>query len=221
MNERTTLTDSNSLIPADSLVPSKYGDKDFDNLAKGGGWLPRIQLNGSGSAMVKEDKIKQGYYSLTTDKETFVDLTNSFDCLVVSWRPKAMRLGEVIISVYNPQTPEFEKIVEDSGEPESGCMYGPEFLVWVKGPNKFATFFMSSKTLRREAPNLKTLIGKAATVRSKLIKTAKYSWHGAVVGPCSTPFDIPSLDEIKEQATKFANPSASTAEEAKPDDRAR
>lgn len=216
------MTENNSLIPADSLVPSKYGDKDFDSIAKGGGWLPRIQLNGSGSALVKEDKIKQGYYSLTTDKETFVDLTNSFDCLVISWRPKAMRIdGETVISVHNPQSPEFEKIVSDSEQPDSGCMYGPEFLIWVKGPSKFATFFMSSKTMRREAPNLKTLIGKAATVRSKLIKTQKYSWHGPVVGPCSTPFDIPALDEIKDQASKFANPSEKSAEEAKDDGRAR
>jgi len=191
-------------------------------MAKGATWLPRISLCAPSSNLVKEDKIKQGYYALLKDKETFVDLTNSFDCFVGAWRPLAMRIdGDSIVTVYNPQSPEFEKIVADSDGPDSGCMYGPQFILWVKGPNQFATLFMSSKTMRREAPNLKTLIGKAATIRSKLIKTQKFSWSGPVVGPCSTPFDLPSLDEIKDQVTKFVNPVESKVENAPTDDRAR
>lgn len=213
---------TDSLIPAGELSVSKYSDKDFDAIAKGGNWIPRVQLQSAGSNLVKEDKIKQGYYALLKDKENFLDLTNSFDCLVISWRPKAMRIdGETVISVQNPQSPEFEKIIAESETPDSGCMYGPEFLLWIKGASQFATFFMSSKTMRREAPNLKTLIGKAATIRSKLIKTQKFSWFGPVVGPCSTPFDIPGLDEIKDQAQKFNNPSEKEVETAKDDGRAR
>lgn len=216
------MTENNSLIPLNDLPVSKYDDKSFDALAKAATWLPRINLQGTGSNMVKEDKIKQGHFALIESKESFADLTNSFDCVVISWRPKAMRVdGDQVINVHNPQSPEFEKIVAEADQPDSGCLYGPEFLLWVKGASKFATFFMSSKTLRREAPNLKTLIGKAATVRSKLIKTQKYSWFGCTVTPCSTPFDIPPIAEIKEQAAKFANPGEKEVESAPTDGRAR
>lgn len=93
-------------------------------------------------------------------------------------------------------------------------MYGIEFLVWLPEKQLFATFYLSSKTARREAPNLKGLLKdrKAATVKSNFIKKGRYSWHGPVVGPCSTPFELPPVADMTAHAERFANPKDSEVE---------
>jgi hypothetical protein len=73
---------------------------------------------------------------------------------------------------------------------------------------------MGSKTARREAPNVKSLLGKAATFGGKLIKTQRFNWHGPTCNPCSTPFDIPPIPEIQEQVDLFLNPPTQTVEPA-------
>lgn len=101
--------------------------------------------------------------------------------------------------------------------------FGPEFLIWIPGanPQSFATFFCGNKTMRREAPNLRGLIGRAATLKVTLIETKKYSWHGPVVVPCSTPFDLPDMEEIKAQVSRFNNPPEQDVEKAEEDVRDR
>lgn len=213
---------SHELIKQGELPVSKYDDSAFDAVAKAGDWLPRIQLIGSNSDMAKEGKIQQGAYALITSKESFDDLTKEFHCLPLAWRPKAMMItGDGIVSVYNPADKTFADIQAKSDEKDSGCMFGPEYLVWVQSVKKFATFYFNSKTMRREAPNLKKLLGGAATVKSRLIKTQKFSWFGPVIVPCSTPFDVPSMDEIKAQVEKFNNPPESEVETAADDGRSR
>ncbi len=74
---------------------------------------------------------------------------------------------------------------------------------------------MSSKTARREAPQLKGLMGKAATLKAQLIKAKKYAWHGPVVTPCSAPIDpLPQLDLAREEVQKFNNPPENETEAA-------
>ena len=103
-------------------------------------------------------------------------------------------------------------------------MYGPEFLVWIPSQGVFATYFMSSKTARREAKKMEPLLGKAATFRCKLIDSGRFKWHGPVVVPCSSPLEVPALDAIKGEVEKFQNPPKSDieiADDASDSDRVR
>lgn len=207
---------SNELIPLENLGGvSKYADdKNFDAVSSGG-FLPRLQLMGSSSNAVKESKINQGHYALVKGKDQIEDLTKEVQVIVLAWRPKALEIGtETVLSVYNPKSEDFNRIALKSEESDSGCMYGPEFLVWVPSQKCFATFFMSSKTARREAPQLKGLMGKAATLKAQLIKAKKYAWHGPVVTPCSAPLDLPDMEKAREEALKFNNPPESDTEAA-------
>ena len=205
----------NSLaLPQDLLTPSKYGDVDtFNELAKATGFLPRFQLFGANSDAVKMGKMTMAHYALVYGKDQYEDLGSEVNVFPISWRPRAMDLsGESPISYFNPKTQEFQQIQARSEEPNSGCVFGPEFLIYVPKASKFATYFMASKTSRRQAPDFRALIGKGATLRVQLIQTQKYTWHGPVVSVCSIQLDVPDVSDISAQKKVFDNPEDSSIE---------
>jgi hypothetical protein len=124
-------------------------------------------------------------------------------------------MGEEILSVFDPQNPEFVRISEKSLEKDSRAMYGPEFLVWVSEAEEFATFFMGTKTMRREAPAVKTFLEKAAVLKPGKISNSKYTWYSPKVEACTTPFELPEEEEIIAQYTKFMNPPKKILERVK------
>jgi hypothetical protein len=212
------MSEAQALIPATEMgiVPSKYAtDQAFDSVASAG-YLPRLQLYGSGSDAVKQGLIGMAHYGLARGKDQVEDLTKEVAVVVIAWRPKALDLrtpGQVISS-YNPQSDLFKKITAVAGEKDSKCMFGPEFLVWVPTAKTFATFFFGSKTARREAPNMKGLIGNAALCKANYIKTSQYSWHGPLITPCSQQLELPDPESIREEAFKFNNPPETEVEAA-------
>lgn len=204
---------SDELIPMGELGVAKFADEKTFEALSSNAFLPRLQLMGSSSTAVKEGKISQGHYGLVRGKDQVEDLTKETNVIVLSWRPKALEIKESsVVSVYDPKSPEFKRITEKSEEPDSGCMFGPEFLVWVPSHRTFATVYMSSKTARREAPVVRGLMGKAATLKAQLIKAKKFAWHGMVVTPCSQPLDLPDLAQAKEETAKFNNPPSEETE---------
>jgi len=186
---------------------------DFDDMVSGAEtYLPRLQLFSSKSDACTEGKIGIGHYGLVKDND-IIDLGTELDAVIVSCRPKALQIdGDNIITVYDQESDTYQKIKELSFATDSGCMYGPEFLLWISSQNQFVTYFMSSKTARREARKMWPLIGQAATFKCKLIETARFKWHGPVVVPCSTPLDVPSVDSIQSVVGNFQNPPKSELE---------
>lgn len=204
-----------ALILAQTGVGKYNSDDDFNHLSTTAGFLPRLMLMSSGSNLVKEGKINQGCYGLVRSKDQVDDLTKEVPCLPLAWRSKAMKItNDEVISIYDRKNSLFAEIVELSEVKDSGCMYGPEFLLWVPSAKCFATFYASSKTSRREAPQLRDKIGKPALLKIRLIKGKKYSWFGPVITACSASFGIPSVNEITEQVTKFNNPPVAEKEAA-------
>ena len=193
-------------------IAQAQGDDVFGAISTAGGYLPRVQLYGASSEAVKESKIPMAHFGLTLSKENIVDLGKEFDALPIVWRAKAMELGEQILNYYDPYSPEFKRIQELSDVKDSGCMYGPEYLIWVPSQKKFATFFCNSKTARRAAPKLRDKLGCATTFKAVYIKTDKYAWHGPDFLNCSTPFELPDMDDIAEETAKFNNPPKSEVE---------
>lgn len=210
---------SNELVPATALVQSKFADDaSFKEVSTTSSFLPRIKHMQASADEVKDPRIKaqMSHFYLIPQKDVYIDLTSEFICLPLSWRPKAMDMSDAkkIISVYNNKSAEFNRIKDRSEVKESKCVYGPEYLLWLPGEKSFATFFFSSKTARREAPNLKALLGKGATVKSKYIKTPNYSWYGPEITICSQQFELPDHDEMVSVANKFANPPDDETEAA-------
>ena len=202
-----------NIIPAEVSggAIEKFDDDAFAAATKAGDFLPRLQLMTANSDQCKKGEFPINHYALVQG-QNLVDLGETLDIAVVTWRPKALEIDDEIITVYDPEDEEFKRIQEKSNEKDSGCMFGPEFLVYIPSKKQFATFFMGSKSARREAPGLRARVGKAATLKSHLIETKKYSWYAPTIVPCSTPMDIPPVEEIQEQVDKFNNPPKSEVE---------
>ena len=202
----------------EATLPQKFTDDAFLAATKAGDYLPRLQLMTAASNECKSGKFPINSYALISG-QNFTNLTSAVDILVITWRPKAIEIptGEgSIITVYDTENKEFTRIAEKSNEKDSGCMFGPEFLVWVPSAKSFATFFMGSKSSRRESPNVKALLKKGATLKSHLIETKQYSWMAPMVVPCTTPFEMAPIEQIMEEVAKFNNPPVNEIEKVEP-----
>lgn len=208
------------LIPADIKLPisvAAQDDKMFGEVITAASYLPRVQLFGGNSDAVKEGKIGVGRFGLVRTKDAIEDLTAEVAVFPVTYRFKAIQiLDGNVLSYHNPKTDEFQDIQAKSEVKDSGCMYGVEFLIWVPSSNTFATFFLSSKTSRRQAGPLRELqqSRQAATLKVELITKGKFKWHGPVVVACSSPINMPPIEEIISQAETFANVKDSVVEKA-------
>ena len=203
-----------STILAQTQV-STLDDKQFGELVKSGDYVVRIQLFGAGSTLVKQGKFPMAHWGYVADKENPIDLGGQFDCLVLALRGCAARLtSDPVITVYDVNHPEYAKIREESEIQDSGCVYGPEFLIYIPAIEQYATYHMNNPTARRESPKLKALIGKAATIKAKFIETKKYSWHGPEVSPCSAPLNTPEQAKLIETVNKFVKPEVKVVESA-------
>ena len=193
--------------------PTPYDDDAFDKATKAGDWLPRLQLMTANSKECKDGNFPLNTYAVVKD-QNLTDVGKEVDVLVIAWRPKAMEIDEQVYAVYDPESVDFKRIQEESNVKDSGCMYGPEFLVWLPSTKQYATFFMGSKSSRREAGNVRALLKNAGTLKSKKIETKKYTWFSPIIEKCTTAFDPPQQDELLEQYTKFINPPESEIEKA-------
>lgn len=204
---------SKSAFGSDALVVVPQADiatmEAFDMVSGGNEYFPRLQIMAVQNEFVVSGTIKGGSLALVQGGEP-EDLTNSTDALVLAWMPKALSIdGDEILSSNDVNSELFAEIKSKSSEQDSGCMYGPEFLVYIPSAEKFATFFMSSKSARRVAPKLLKLIGKAATIETELVTNKKkQSWFVPVIKECTTPFEIPEQDKITENVNKFLTPES-------------
>lgn len=211
-NFQTCYGDDQALIPVsfggDAGAMIESSAEDLLAVAGASGFLPRLQLFGSSSDAVKEGKIGVAHWGIVRGKDDPIeDLGKEVDILVIAGRAKALDLsGDTAVTSYDRNSDTFKDISTRSAAQGSNCMFGPEFLVYV-GPSKlYATLFLCSPTARRETRPLHSRLGKAATCKAKLIEGKKFKWHGPVFVPCTTPFEIPPVDEITTAATKFLAP---------------
>ncbi len=208
------MTEENQLVPSD--ITSGALAETFDDIVKSGNYLGRLQLFGSKSDAVAEGRIPAAHYGFVHDDD-ITDLGEEVDLVIIGWRAKALDTsGDALIIDFNSKSEIFADIKARSGSRDSGCMFGPEFLVYLPEQDVFATYYMSSKTARREAKKVVPLVGKAATLKCHLIDppASKYKWHAPLVFPCSAPMKAPPEDKLREEWAKFSNPPKSDVEVA-------
>ena len=209
-----------------SQLPSTQVGNDavYDDLAKGGDFLSRLQLYTKGKAIDK-GLIKPGHYGIPVSEEEITDLGDSIDLLVIARRPKAIDMTdkEAIIVVHDSNSPEFQRIAALSAEKESHCMYGPSFLVFERNTGKFYEFFCGSKSTRTEAKKIYPFLPLTQadidarglkdveahgplpmTLKSRYVEKGSFSWHVPVVQKCSVPFkNEPAVDVLVKEIGKF------------------
>ncbi len=96
--------------PGDLVQTSKYATTEIvASMQSTTEYLPYIQLMGSMSSLVKKGQFPIGHFACFKGKDP-IDLGDKFDGVVLGLRPKAMEFGEDLISVYNPENPEFKRI---------------------------------------------------------------------------------------------------------------
>ena len=208
-------------LPANTLIPASVGGTKADNaltVANNQDYLPRIKLcQGNGKEVLKEFVARGGNYALIKSKDDIEDLGDSIDLLICSGRPKAMRTGDQIITMFEEESDEFKKIMSESKVKNSGCFYGPEYLVYIPAAQTFATLFMNNPTMRREAGAVHSRLRQAATITSHLIENEDFAWFGPKCGDCSSPLNIPDLDEIETAVKKFEDEKSSQIETVESD----
>lgn len=205
------------------------------DLSKYGGemeFLPRIQLASGNDKYSKRGKIPPGHYGVPEGDDDIIDLGESIDVLPFAVRDKALDTTESPpIAVFDADDPVFKDIAERGLEKDSGCMFGPSFLVFERNTGKFYEFFCGNKSARIEsgkfsnylpvneeqaaAFNVKAQPPQPLTMRAKYIERPRQAWYAPQVTKCSTPFtNLPSIEKIVEEINKFQNPKASDVEVA-------
>jgi len=178
-------------------------------------FFKRVQVYSGKSAAVNEGIIGVGHFGIKGAGEDVIDdLDKSFDALVCAGKPKAMSInGDMILSYFEEDSDPYKDIIDKSEIKDSGCMYGPEFLLW--NPSRgFFTFFMSSKTLRKDSKSVFSRLRKAANFETRLIKANNYSWHGITCRDCTGFPELPDMELLQETMERFLNEKSSNVEAA-------
>jgi len=228
------MSNETALVPAFENLPSTQlgSDDGFDNLAKGGDFLGRLQLYSKGSAINKE-LIAPGHWGIPEGDDQITDLGKTVDLIPLARRPKAIDLSDTdaIITNYDMESKEFDRIAASSMEQNSGCMYGTSFLVFERTTCRFLEYFCGTKSTRSESKKIfpyLTMTAEDLTKRGlngephgplpfrmnvKLVEKKKWSWHAPVVVKCSTPFsNLPTREVVIREMERFLNPSDSGTE---------
>ena len=227
---------SNELTTVASLTNLPSTDVDqLDECKIESKWLPRLQLFGS-NAQVKQGKIGPGQWGIPRGDEV-EDLGREIDVLVVGYRMKALDTnGEENVVSYDPTDEVYKEIKATAAvyvAGGSGCMEGPEFLLYVRGFG-FVTYFCMNKSALVASGLLKPFLPinevkaaaakcqpqgpQSATLGAKFIEKPRLSWWAPEVNKCSTPVECDIEDLIK-QLDRFLNPEVDENEIADDEDR--
>lgn len=206
-------------IDANELVAAGFDERDYANFAGGIEFLPRLQLCGASTDLCKEGKQPIGTYAIVKDKDNYTDLGKQCNLFVCGLRLKALEIIQGpeggVYNFFDPKSEEFKRVANLSNEKDTGCLAGPEFLVYIPATKQFATFFMASKSMRNEAPSVKALLGKAASLTVALAENKKkQKWHVTKALPCTIPLDVPPPEELSAQLLRFRNPVSSNVRRA-------
>ena len=210
----------NELVPFKINLPVVTDDQmaTLDEVAKGSNFLSRIQLVTKGR-YVDTGKIGAGHWGVPLPGgEEIEDLSEKIDIVPFCYRPKALDVSDrdAIVSVYDVDDPEFQRI--KNAPKNTGCMWGPSFLVMERSTGKLYELFFGNKSGRSEAGKLKPFLPSeankgqpsAASVGIRYKKTPDYGWHVPVITKCSEPFDPANVkfteDQLAQEIDKFLNP---------------
>jgi hypothetical protein len=229
MNDQTPgiIDPKNFSLPA---VENPF-EEDFDSFSSAL-FLPRLQLEGSSSNLVKTGKVQRGHWTLITGREQFEDLGEKIDVLVLTYRTKALDMTDKknVVASFNQSDDEFRRIKGEAQNKAKGFLYGLEFLVFIpdsKGEQRYATLFMGNPTGRVAAKNFKPILRTAknpeannqATLKWEILRNDEHIWEGPVVLPCTSPLSrYPDPTECQVKMQEFLDPPKGRVRELVPEE---
>ncbi len=212
--ETTAVATAPALNVAALQAASAFAMDDFQGVAGSrGSFLPRLQLFTASSNEVKEGKIGVAVYGVVKG-EDLIEVGKSVLVVPIAYRAKAMNLkAEPPQAYHNQKSAEFQDFMKRAADPNSGYVYGPEFLLWMGDPHGFVTMFFMSKTARNSSPDLRALMPtpadprlRVALLSAKLIENDDYKWHGATIMPSSQSIPLPADDVLEMTIKTFLTP---------------
>lgn len=207
------------MLPS-SLPAPAVSDEDAASLMTA--WLPRLQLMVSQSEQCKDGSFPLNHYALVRGKD-LQDLGDAVDILIMSFRVKAVEMGEAIITAYDKDSTEFKRIQDADKSDGVVRMFGPEFLVYIPAVKEYALFFCGSASARIESAQLiarwkKWQAGEvpqpAVTLKSQKLQNSNYTWFAPRCVSCSEILGVPDLEKAREEIEKFKNPPKALIETA-------
>lgn len=205
---------ANALANLKVNLPAQANDLDaLAKVAKGSDFLPRLQLVTKGK-YVDQGKITPGHFGVPqAGGDEILDLGDSVDIIPFLFRPKAMDVSdkEAIITVFdNTEDPEFKRII--AAPKNTGCFWGPTFLVYERSTAAFYELFFNNASGRSEAGKMRAFLPTeqnggvpgAATITSRYKTKGEWGWHVPVINKCTLEFDAaPAIEAINEAVDKF------------------
>jgi len=222
---------SNELVPFKvNNLPAVQEDvlNQVAEVSKGSDFIPRLQLVTKGK-YVDTGKIGPGRWGVPqSGGEEIIDLGDQIDIIPFAVRAKAIDMSDrdAIVAVYDTKDPEFQRI--KTAPKNTGCMWGPSFLVLERATGKLYELFFGNASGRMEAGKLRPFlptadnqgVPSAASLGIRYKSTKEYGWHVPVVTKCSEPFDpdnCPAGDILNAEVEKFNNPSKGAEKVAEAD----
>lgn len=189
-------------------MTSRYDDDVFNNLAIQGNFLPRVQLYTSKSSYVEKGIMPANTWGIVKGKDKIEELGQTFVAYPLATRPMALDLsGEKAVAYYNPTSAEFKDCVQKSAVQNSQRMAGNQFLIYIKD-HGYATLFCASKSAKAMAPHVRKLIHNFVQFGSHTVDTGKWVYRAPDVVLSNVQFDLPDVDDMKQQASDFINVTA-------------
>jgi hypothetical protein len=160
-------------------------------------------------------KINANHYAIKSG-EALTDLGKEVIIVPFTWRPTALDLSKEgkIVSSHEQNSELFQDIQKRSFGADSGCLFGPEYLVWVPSQRSFCTLLFGSKSHRNVAKVFNGFLPQNGQLQSVILKSKpaqkdKFVWQ--VMDPFLYPNgiaaeDLPSPEELQDALNKFLNP---------------
>ena len=216
--------------PGDLVKTSKYATTDVvESMQTSTEYLPYIQLMGSMAGLVKQGKFPIGHFACFKGKDP-VDLGDKFDGVVLGLRPKAMEFGDDVISVYNPENPEFKRIQAAASNKQQGFVFGLEFLLYMPDFDEVACYLFGNASHQREAPNVVALFDEQNAINEYVLiefeaflipeNKKKQSWHVPRISKSENTLSrMVSGEKLEAVQASFNNPTESYVETVEEDTR--
>lgn len=203
------------------LIVSEQEEQMLGELNTGKTFLPRIQLMQalSGPVNAEPPLAAKGDFVLTIRKGELINLGREFVCVPVTFRLKVTEFAAdgTINSYFDINSPEFARVKDKSKEGfDSGCLAGPEFLLWLPDVKMFATYHLTSQTAQGMAKTLRGLAGEPVAMKSTQQENRKKQKYNV---PSCMAFNgqvsaMPDAQVLGSEIKSFRNPESSVVEDA-------
>lgn len=172
-------------------------DDAFNDLTIQGGFLPRLGLYSGKSKIVELGKFPANHWGVTVGKDKLNDVGEVVNAVPLAYRPMALDLrGKKAVAFFDPATPTFKEVKDQSLVKDSKCMAGIQFLIYVQNFG-LTTYFCASKSAKMIAGNIRKLTNKFVAFSSHTVQSGDYVYRAPLVDVSNVQFDLPVADILK------------------------